>query len=631
MKTTTLLTRALALLVWLLAAGPALAQFKVIGYLPSWTGDVNTVQYDKLTHINYAFLLPNADGSLRPIENPSKLQSLVATAHARGVKVLISVGGWMNDGNPTEFVSIGNNATYTRNFTTNLINFANQYGLDGIDIDWEHPTSASANGYAAVMQDLATQLHSRGKLLTTAVAGGTWAGPYILNSVLNNVDFLNIMAYDDAAPAHSTYALASQSISYWRGRGLAANKTVLGVPFYGQAGGETYASLLSRGADPNADLFQNIGYNGIPTIKSKTNLAFDQGGGIMIWQLGGDATGTYSLLTAINQVVVQRNGTTPPPPSGVATMYKDCNYTGTAVGLPAGNYNLAALQSRGILNDDISSLKVNAGYEVVLYESDNFTGASLTVGSAGNGCLVGNALGTGNWNDKATSLRVRATTSTGFSVTLQAEAANVNNGMTAETTTDTGGGQNMGWVDAGDYLVWNTISFPTTGSYLIEYRVASGGAGGTISADLNAGSIQLGNTTIPGTGGWQNWTTVSKTVTINAGTYNFGIYAQTGGWNLNWVRISKAAGRGTALASQESTEARATQLYPNPVAERLHVVSKLNLAGSAYTVLDMQGRRVASGTLDQGTLSVRALKAGLYTLVVTAKDGQLITRRFSRQ
>ncbi|QIX60228.1 carbohydrate-binding protein [Hymenobacter sp. BT18] len=323
-------------------------------------------------------------------------------------------------------------------------------------------------------------------------------------------------------------------------------------------------------------------------------------------------------------------GTTPPV-TGVAVMYKDCNYTGTAVGLGAGDYSLAALQSRGILNDDISSLKVNAGYEVVLYENDNFTGGALTVGSAGNSCLVGNALGTGNWNDKATSLRVRATTSTGFSVTLQAEAANVNNGMTAETTTDTGGGQNMGWVDAGDYLVWNTISFPTTGQYLIEYRVASGGAGGTISSDLNAGSIQLGNTTIPGTGGWQNWTTVSKTVTINAGTYNFGVYAQTGGWNLNWVRISKAAGRGTALSAQESAEAQATQLYPNPVADRLQVVSPLNLAGSGYTVLDMQGRRVASGTLDQGTLSVRALKAGLYTLVVTAKDGQLITRRFSRQ
>ena len=60
----------------LLITTPAWAQFKVIGYLSSWTGEMNAVQYDKLTHINYAFLLPNADGSLRPIENPTKLQIL---------------------------------------------------------------------------------------------------------------------------------------------------------------------------------------------------------------------------------------------------------------------------------------------------------------------------------------------------------------------------------------------------------------------------------------------------------------------------------------------------------------------------------------------------------------------------
>ncbi|WP_432329016.1 hypothetical protein ACRQ5D_11715 [Mucilaginibacter sp. P25] len=39
-----------------------ITSFKVIGYLPSWQGDVNTVQYSKLTHINYAFLTPNNTG-----------------------------------------------------------------------------------------------------------------------------------------------------------------------------------------------------------------------------------------------------------------------------------------------------------------------------------------------------------------------------------------------------------------------------------------------------------------------------------------------------------------------------------------------------------------------------------------
>lgn len=52
--------------------------FKSVGYMPSWAGDVNTVQYGKLTHINYAFVLPNANGTLRAVENPSKLSALVS-------------------------------------------------------------------------------------------------------------------------------------------------------------------------------------------------------------------------------------------------------------------------------------------------------------------------------------------------------------------------------------------------------------------------------------------------------------------------------------------------------------------------------------------------------------------------
>ncbi|RSK48045.1 beta-1,3-glucanase family protein [Hymenobacter rigui] len=318
--------------------------------------------------------------------------------------------------------------------------------------------------------------------------------------------------------------------------------------------------------------------------------------------------------------------------TGVATMYKDCNYTGTAVALPVGDYTLAALQSRGILNDDISSLKVNSGYEVVLYENDNYTGASLTVGSAGNSCLVNNALSTGNWNDKATSLRVRTAATSTFSITLQAEAANVNNGMTVETTTDTGGGQNMGYVDAGDYLVWNNINFPTTGQYTIEYRVASGAGGGTISSDLNAGSIQFGNSAIPATGGWQTWTTVAKTVTINAGTYNFGIYAQSGGWNINWVRITKAGTARMATSgatTKETPDAQpALTLYPNPAVDRLEVTSDAVLAGSSYRIVNEQGQTLASGTLGRGAVDVAKLPSGIYSLVVVSTEGKTTVRRF---
>ena len=215
-----------------------------------------------------------------------------------------------------------------------------------------------------------------------------------------------------------------------------------------------------------------------------------------------------------------------------------------------------------------------------------------------------------------------------FSVTLQAESANTNNGMVVENCSE--GGQDMGYIDAGDYLVWNNISIPTTGTYTIDYRVASGASGGTISADLNAGSIPFGNTTVPGTGGWQNWTTVSKTVTINAGTYNFGVFAQTGGYNLNWVRITKTGARG-ALTSRAGAGSQTLELYPNPVTDRFTLHSDKVLAGSAYRILNALGQRVASGTLESSnSVNVAALSAGLYTLEVDTKDQQKIMRRFSK-
>ena len=222
------------------------------------------------------------------------------------------------------------------------------------------------------------------------------------------------------------------------------------------------------------------------------------------------------------------------------------------------------------------------------------------------------------------------------SILLQAEAANVNSGMVVETCTDVDGGQDMGYIDGGDYLVFNNVSFPTSGSYLLEYRVASGANGGTISADLNGGSIQLGNTTIPGTGGWQTWTTVSRTVNVNAGTYNLGIYAQTSGYNLNWVRITKTGAARMAVPAKAPAPASAgiisgpLEVYTNPVVDRLYLNSEASLAGSQYRIINAYGMAVASGIFDKEAINVAGLPAGIYTLVIVSKNQKTSTHRFMK-
>ncbi|RKH49364.1 chitinase [Corallococcus sp. AB049A] len=290
----------------------AVLSTRVVGYLPTWAGDVNTLQYSKLSHINYAFALPTASGGLTGVSSSdARLRSLVTQAHAQGVKVLIAVGGW-NDGNDSGFEQMAANATSRTAFVNNVVNFVNAAGLDGVDIDWEYPDpGASGNNYALLMNQLGTAMHSRGKLLTAAVVANGYTGGGVPASVFNDVDFLNIMAYDGGQP-HSTYDLAVQSLNYWKGRGLPASKAVLGVPFYGRSPSSYvgYSELVAR--DSQAPYKDNVGdvyYNGIATIQAKTQLG-RQNGGVMIWELSQDTSGSTSLLNAIYSVAQGTGGGT---------------------------------------------------------------------------------------------------------------------------------------------------------------------------------------------------------------------------------------------------------------------------------------------------------------------------------
>lgn len=121
-----------------------------------------------------------------------------------------------------------------------------------------------------------------------------------------------------------------------------------------------------------------------------------------------------------------------------------------------------------------------------------------------------------------------------------------NDAVDIEATSDTGGGYNVGWIAQGEWLAFNGLTIPTSGNYIVRLRVASP-SGATASVDLNGGAIQLGNFTIPATGGWQTWTTVSRTVNLNAGTYSLGVFAQTADWNFNWIEVVADTNNNTNL------------------------------------------------------------------------------------
>jgi len=82
------------------------------------------------------------------------------------------------------------------------------------------------------------------------------------------------------------------------------------------------------------------------------------------------------------------------------TFYSDAGYSGTAVPLGAGSYDLPQLQAAGIANDSISSIRVPAGFTVTAYADAGFAGTAWTF-TADNSNLVN----TGN-NDAISSLRI---------------------------------------------------------------------------------------------------------------------------------------------------------------------------------------------------------------------------------
>lgn len=265
--------------------------------------DADIIPYDRLTHINYPFLIPNADGSFNPISNSGKLRQIVSAARGHNVRVSISVGGWGWD---AQFEELAANPESRTDFVQNLKAFIEEYQLDGADIDWEYPDPGKSSlNFLALIQELRAALPD--KLLTTAVVSyGNEYGSGIPRESFELFDFVNIMTCD--GPDHGTMEQFEKGLSYWGKRGLPREKTVMGVPFYARPE-MPYAKIA--GADPSAaqtDTFEQDGtayrYNGIPTIQTKTRLAMINASGIMFWALDHDAHGQLSLVKAIYETAI---------------------------------------------------------------------------------------------------------------------------------------------------------------------------------------------------------------------------------------------------------------------------------------------------------------------------------------
>ncbi|MEU5262129.1 glycoside hydrolase family 43 protein [Amycolatopsis sp. NPDC021455] len=124
---------------------------------------------------------------------------------------------------------------------------------------------------------------------------------------------------------------------------------------------------------------------------------------------------------------------------------------------------------------------------------------------------------------------------------VRQEAETINGETGIETEPASEGGMNIGWIENGDNVKVRNVAFGA-GAKSFTARVASAGSGGTIEVRLgSATGTVVGRCTVPGTGGWQTWTSVSCPVSGVTGTQDL-VLRFTGGsgylFNVNWWQFS---------------------------------------------------------------------------------------------
>lgn len=197
------------------------------------------------------------------------------------------------------------------------------------------------------------------------------------------------------------------------------------------------------------------------------------------------------------------------------------------------------------------------------------------------------------------------------------DAANQFGGYRAEgpdlqSTGDAGGGYNVGFIKAGEWLEY-TVNIPTTNTYHIGFRVSNIRGGGTFHlSDANTGQNLTGSIAVPNTGNWQGYATVGRDLVLDAGVRTFRITFDSNassGYtaNFNWWSIlentrSPFPGPGPFNFNAGAT-LQAENFDTGGEGVAYHDVEAANLGGASYRSgegVDLQTTGDAGGGLNVG-------------------------------
>ncbi|MDE6741386.1 MAG: hypothetical protein K2J58_03540 [Muribaculaceae bacterium] len=226
-----------------------------------------------------------------------------------------------------------------KKFAKDCKRIVKEYGLDGIDIDWEYPGSSAAGissspddkeNFTLLMKDLRKAL-GKGKLLTMASISS--AAFVDFPTIMKYLDFVNIMAYDMASPPkhhsplHSSETLgrhsAESAVEVHMKAGVPASKLILGIPFYGRGNGpysnftdyrrlqiadgctERWDSIACAPYIADSEGKLVLGYENPQSIGLKCDFIKEKGLlGAMYWDYAGDSE-TGELRKAVADGILQ--------------------------------------------------------------------------------------------------------------------------------------------------------------------------------------------------------------------------------------------------------------------------------------------------------------------------------------
>ncbi|HYO07770.1 MAG TPA: PA14 domain-containing protein, partial [Tepidisphaeraceae bacterium] len=200
-----------------------------------------------------------------------------------------------------------------------------------------------------------------------------------------------------------------------------------------------------------------------------------------------------------------------------------------------------------------------------------------------------------------------------------------------QATADAGGGYNIGWSRAGEWLEY-TVDVPTAGTYRVDLRVAALGTGGMFHVEAD-GTDVTGAVMVPDTGGWQSWQTVNASnIKLTAGRHVLRVSQDavgTSGWvgNLNWLELHEdsvpavaVSVNGAAVSTDQTlpVEFGTSQLGGQGITQTFLVTNQtdasLELGGltvpSGFVVDEALAAALAPGESDTFTLRLNTETAG---------------------